>query len=88
MAGRLPFYFTKAETSTPNLVPWVSRPQLPALAEYATIDDYEETSSIKVDGEGLDISKLGISQEIVSALSKRGITKLFPIQVSLFSLLL
>ncbi|GMY12895.1 malonyl-CoA:anthocyanidin 5-O-glucoside-6''-O-malonyltransferase-like [Fagus crenata] len=51
-----------------------------ALAEYATLDDYEETSSIKVDGEGLNIAKLWISQGTVSALSKRGITKLFPIQ--------
>lgn len=33
------------------------------------------------DDEGLEISKLGISQEIVSALEKKGITKLFPIQV-------
>ncbi|XP_055823791.1 DEAD-box ATP-dependent RNA helicase 53, mitochondrial-like [Solanum dulcamara] len=32
------------------------------------------------DDEGLEISKLGISQEIVSALEKKGITKLFPIQ--------
>jgi hypothetical protein len=58
-----------------------------ALAEYATLDNYEETSLIKVDGEGLDIAKLRISQGTVSALSKRGITKLFPIQV-FFSLLL
>jgi hypothetical protein len=59
----------------------------PTLAEYATLGDYEETSSIKVDGEGLDIAKLWISQGTVSALSKRGITKFFPIQV-FFSLLL
>ncbi|CAN4084587.1 unnamed protein product [Withania somnifera] len=32
------------------------------------------------DDEGLEISKLGISQEIVSALDKKGISKLFPIQ--------
>ncbi|KAK6784718.1 hypothetical protein RDI58_018173 [Solanum bulbocastanum] len=32
------------------------------------------------DDEGLEISKLGIAQEIVSALEKKGITKLFPIQ--------
>lgn len=31
--------------------------------------------------EGLEISKLGISSEIVYALAKKGITKLFPIQV-------
>nr|GMC84012.1 DEAD-box ATP-dependent RNA helicase 53-like [Ipomoea batatas] len=30
--------------------------------------------------EGLEISKLGISQEVVSALARRGITQLFPIQ--------
>ncbi|KAJ6300767.1 hypothetical protein OIU76_021542 [Salix suchowensis] len=30
--------------------------------------------------EGLEISRLGISQEIVGALAKKGITKLFPIQ--------
>lgn len=34
------------------------------------------------DDDGLEIAKLGISQEIISSLSKRGITKLFPIQVS------
>lgn len=31
--------------------------------------------------EGLEISKLGIAQEVVSALARRGITQLFPIQV-------
>ncbi|KAI4305989.1 hypothetical protein L6164_029309 [Bauhinia variegata] len=30
--------------------------------------------------EGLEIAKLGIAQEIISALAKKGITKLFPIQ--------
>lgn len=36
----------------------------------------------KANGEdGLEIAKLGISQDIVSALEKKGITKLFPIQV-------
>jgi ATP-dependent RNA helicase DDX21 len=35
--------------------------------------------------EGLEIAKLGISKEIVNALAKKGIAKLFPIQVcSLF----
>jgi ATP-dependent RNA helicase DDX21 len=33
--------------------------------------------------EGLEISRLGISQEIIGALAKKGITKLFPIQVIL-----
>ncbi|KAM7257138.1 hypothetical protein ACFE04_012879 [Oxalis oulophora] len=34
------------------------------------------------DDESLDIAKLGISKEIVDALAKKGITKLFPIQKS------
>ncbi|XP_077253776.1 DEAD-box ATP-dependent RNA helicase 53, mitochondrial-like [Tasmannia lanceolata] len=56
-----------------------------AQAEYA-IDDFSEDEKmpgkkVGVDGEeGLEISKLGISEEIVSALAKKGITKLFPIQ--------
>ncbi|XP_010323935.3 DEAD-box ATP-dependent RNA helicase 53, mitochondrial [Solanum lycopersicum] len=37
-------------------------------------------ANLPEDDEGLEISKLGISQEIVSALEKKGITKLFPIQ--------
>ncbi|CAN0890567.1 DEAD-box ATP-dependent RNA helicase 53, mitochondrial [Linum grandiflorum] len=40
----------------------------------------ERSSSSSKEDEGLVISKLGISQEIVSALAKRGITSLFPIQ--------
>ncbi|RDX65727.1 DEAD-box ATP-dependent RNA helicase 53, mitochondrial [Mucuna pruriens] len=49
-------------------------------AEYA-VDDipYEEGTRGNAD-EGLEIAKLGISQDIVSALAKKGITKLFPIQ--------
>lgn len=51
-------------------------------AEFA-VDDYgfeeEKGSSGKLE-EGLEIGKLGISQEIVSALAKKGITTLFPIQ--------
>ncbi|PIA57869.1 hypothetical protein AQUCO_00500053v1 [Aquilegia coerulea] len=37
-------------------------------------------SSSDDDDEGLEISKLGISQEIVTCLANKGITKLFPIQ--------
>ncbi|KVI04039.1 DEAD-box ATP-dependent RNA helicase 53, mitochondrial-like [Cynara cardunculus var. scolymus] len=39
---------------------------------------YDEDSSSSSDG--LDVSKLGISQHIVTALAKKGITNLFPIQ--------
>jgi ATP-dependent RNA helicase DDX21 len=52
-------------------------------AEFAVDELYEEEkngASNKGD-EGLEISKLGISDEIVSRLAKRGINKLFPIQV-------
>ncbi|XP_031505225.1 DEAD-box ATP-dependent RNA helicase 53, mitochondrial-like [Nymphaea colorata] len=54
---------------------------VPASAEYAVADlsDEDRPSAIKGD-EGLEIAKLGISQDIVSALAKKGITKLFPIQ--------
>ncbi|XP_061351988.1 DEAD-box ATP-dependent RNA helicase 53, mitochondrial-like [Gastrolobium bilobum] len=51
-------------------------------AQYAVDRDYsndDEGSSEKCD-EGLEIAKLGISQEIVDALAKKGISKLFPIQ--------
>ncbi|CAK8538683.1 unnamed protein product [Lathyrus sativus] len=40
---------------------------------------FEEQSKATGD-DGLEIAKLGISQDIVSALEKKGITKLFPIQ--------
>lgn len=49
-----------------------------AVDEYSS---YDESSKGSADDEGLEIAKLGISQEIVSALSKKGISKLFPIQV-------
>ncbi|PIA33030.1 hypothetical protein AQUCO_04200048v1 [Aquilegia coerulea] len=54
-------------------------------AQYA-VDDYSDQersgsfSSPSSSDEGLEISKLGISQEITNCLAKKGITKLFPIQ--------
>ncbi|XP_008776036.2 DEAD-box ATP-dependent RNA helicase 9-like isoform X2 [Phoenix dactylifera] len=52
-----------------------------AFAEYAVEDfDDEEKGSAKRGDEGLEIAKLGISQEIISDLARKGITKLFPIQ--------
>ncbi|GMI99302.1 putative mitochondrial RNA helicase 2 [Hibiscus trionum] len=42
-------------------------------------EDYDEEKG-GAGGDGLEISNLGIAQEIVSALKHRGITKLFPIQ--------
>ncbi|CAN6455225.1 unnamed protein product [Victoria cruziana] len=54
---------------------------VPASMEYAVADlSDEDRPSATKGGEGLEIAKLGISQDIVSALAKRGITKLFPIQ--------
>ncbi|WOK99532.1 hypothetical protein Cni_G08244 [Canna indica] len=52
-----------------------------AFAECAFDDDYdEEKGNSKTGDEGLEIAKLGISQDIVTQLGKKGITKLFPIQ--------
>ncbi|XP_073005217.1 DEAD-box ATP-dependent RNA helicase 53-like [Typha latifolia] len=52
-----------------------------ARAEFAVDEFYEEEKgSSKRGDEGLEIAKLGISQDIVSSLAKKGITKLFPIQ--------
>ncbi|PKA57034.1 DEAD-box ATP-dependent RNA helicase 53 [Apostasia shenzhenica] len=52
-----------------------------ARAEIAIAEFYEEG---KRGDEGLEISKLGISQEIVSSLAKKNITRLFPIQRAVF----
>ncbi|KAF5188916.1 Dead-box atp-dependent rna helicase, partial [Thalictrum thalictroides] len=49
-----------------------------AVEEYS---DQEKSGSFSSSSdEGLEISKLGISQEIVTCLANKGITKLFPIQ--------
>ncbi|KAK7386994.1 hypothetical protein VNO78_27425 [Psophocarpus tetragonolobus] len=51
-------------------------------AQFAVARDYsnEEQSFGANSDEGLEIAKLGISSEIVDALAKKGIAKLFPIQ--------
>ncbi|PON36249.1 DEAD-box ATP-dependent RNA helicase [Parasponia andersonii] len=50
-------------------------------AEFAVdVDSYDDSLKGSGNDDGLEISKLGISEEIVSALAKRGISKLFPIQ--------
>ncbi|KAF4360035.1 hypothetical protein F8388_021328 [Cannabis sativa] len=50
-------------------------------AEFAVdVESYEDSAKASGNDDGLEISKLGIAQEIVSALAKRGILKLFPIQ--------
>lgn len=62
--------------------PLLFRASLPSYAGFAVADfPYEESTKANSD-EGLEIAKLGISDEIVSSLAKKGITKLFPIQVS------
>lgn len=48
------------------------------------LEEYDDASSSRSGDEGLEIGKLGIAPEIVSALAKKGITKLFPIQVPCF----
>ncbi|CAI8600802.1 unnamed protein product [Vicia faba] len=42
--------------------------------------DYDDDAQHDEGDEGLEIAKIGISKEIVNALAKKGITKLFPIQ--------
>ncbi|KAL8511342.1 hypothetical protein ACS0TY_017948 [Phlomoides rotata] len=49
-----------------------------AVADYSDAD--EKRASNGPSDEGLEISKLGISQDIISALAQKGIHKLFPIQ--------
>ncbi|EPS73227.1 hypothetical protein M569_01530, partial [Genlisea aurea] len=49
-----------------------------AAADYSDSD--ERKASIGTSDEGLEISKLGISNDIVSALARKGIQRLFPIQ--------
>lgn len=49
-----------------------------AVADYGSDEEKGKGSE-----EGLEISNLGISKEIVNSLAKKGITKLFPIQVIL-----
>ncbi|XP_043689533.1 DEAD-box ATP-dependent RNA helicase 9-like isoform X2 [Telopea speciosissima] len=69
-----------------SAAPLAFRASIAARAEYAAVDDFfdeERSSGKKVGGEndeGLEIAKLGIAPEIVSALAKKGIMKLFPIQ--------
>ncbi|KAH9303809.1 hypothetical protein KI387_008213, partial [Taxus chinensis] len=48
----------------------------PALAEFAVAEDYGVAEA----DDGLEIAKLGIDPEIINALAKKGIVKLFPIQ--------
>lgn len=44
------------------------------------VADFSDDDKKGATDDGLDISKLGISNDIVSSLARRGITKLFPIQ--------
>lgn len=51
-----------------------------AIDDYASSDGEHRDSTTSNTDDGLEIAKLGISEEIITALSKKGITKLFPIQ--------
>ncbi|KAL5707011.1 RNA helicase [Ranunculus cassubicifolius] len=63
--------------------PLMYKSSMISQAEYA-VEDFsdEERISVKAGGsdDGLEISKLGIDKQIVNALAKKGINKLFPIQ--------
>ncbi|KAK4484322.1 hypothetical protein RD792_006899 [Penstemon davidsonii] len=85
-----PHIYTYATTSSnlpkpsPSLVFSLTRgfhSSRPVLVELAVTGYYDsEDKRASCGDEGLEISKLGISQDIVSALEMRGIFKLFPIQ--------
>ncbi|CAK8565256.1 unnamed protein product [Lathyrus sativus] len=60
--------------------PLLFRASSASRAGYAAEAFPFEEQSKAIDDDGLEIAKLGISQDIVSALEKKGITKLFPIQ--------
>lgn len=50
-------------------------------AQGYAVADFSDDDKKGAADEGLEISKLGIHNEIVSSLAKKGITRLFPIQV-------
>jgi ATP-dependent RNA helicase DDX21 len=57
-----------------------------SLEEEEYVDDSEgDVSSEDDDGDELGVAKLGLPQRLVDTLEKRGITKLFPIQVISFT---
>ncbi|KAM2417458.1 hypothetical protein ACFX1W_024296 [Malus domestica] len=56
------------------------RASTPLGAQFAVEYSSEESTRRSGDDEGLEIAKLGIAKEIVSALANKGISKLFPIQ--------
>ncbi|XP_068656484.1 DEAD-box ATP-dependent RNA helicase 53, mitochondrial-like [Aristolochia californica] len=51
-----------------------------AVADFSDEEKVPVKKSVGESDDGLEIAKLGIAEEIVSALAKKGITKLFPIQ--------
>lgn len=64
----------------------MSRRSFHAVADFADEDKSRGRGNTSSD-DGLEISKLGINKQIVSALAEKGITKLFPIQVLSFNFL-
>lgn len=60
---------------------WASGGRDASDSEYG---DYDKKAGAKKkvsgDDEGLDVAKLGIDEEIINSLARRGITRLFPIQ--------
>ncbi|GJU21988.1 DEAD-box ATP-dependent RNA helicase 53, mitochondrial-like protein [Tanacetum coccineum] len=73
----------KVSTSSSfHTTPWFNVRASAVLWQSAGVAFAAETGSDEDDtpSDGLEVSKLGISQEIVNALAKKGITKLFPIQ--------
>ncbi|PWA27951.1 DNA/RNA helicase, DEAD/DEAH box type, N-terminal [Artemisia annua] len=72
-----------SSTSSFHTTPWFNVRASAVVTQSAGVAFAAETCSDEDDSvsDGLEVSKLGISQEIVNALAKKGITKLFPIQI-------
>ncbi|KAL3502434.1 hypothetical protein ACH5RR_036883 [Cinchona calisaya] len=80
---RSPPFSPAAEWPTKTITRAVHSGRPLCSAGYAVSADFsddDKKSSPNGADEGLEISKLGIANDIVSALAKKGITKLFPIQ--------
>uniref|UniRef100_A0A0D6QX03 RNA helicase n=1 Tax=Araucaria cunninghamii TaxID=56994 RepID=A0A0D6QX03_ARACU len=56
------------------------RAAAPALAEFAVAEDERFGGLAAEADDGLDIAKLDVDEEIIGALARKGISKLFPIQ--------
>ncbi|XP_039048679.1 DEAD-box ATP-dependent RNA helicase 3, chloroplastic-like [Hibiscus syriacus] len=70
--------FASRAVATPNSV--LSEQAFEGLSLHQEDDVYDSEAESSMNGDELDLSKLGLPQRLVDTLLKRGITHLFPIQ--------